>query len=93
MKPGWRHFECELCGLAFHQTCRDFESPSLTTCPACYEEVSPKNRWPDSGLNTDKSGNVLSPVTSFYADGLGLDERRKRARAIQWRRLDLKVGL
>lgn len=90
MKAGWRHFECPECGLFFNETSRDFESPSLSNCPGCNEEVFPCDRWPDSSLMTDKSGNLMHTATSYY--GTKLDEHRERAREKKWEKIQAQFA-
>lgn len=49
--PGFRIFKCIACEYEWKEKCRDCTSPSISTCPKCYECVSPSQyqmhlEWP-----------------------------------------------
>lgn len=66
--PGYRFFKCDECGHEWREKCRDWTSPSISTCPkfdddlenhimgvGYYEGGEPHYEWP-----TDGSGNLLN---------------------------------
>lgn len=63
-RQGWRLFRCEDeeygCGTVFLEATRDAESPSLTICPRCNEEVLDRQGWTlDPRIPVDKFANLL----------------------------------
>ncbi|RJQ27070.1 hypothetical protein C4577_01990 [Candidatus Parcubacteria bacterium] len=55
---GWRKFYCEDCKFVFEEATRDYQTPSLSLCPKCSEEVFPISGREDLTLPIDRFGNL-----------------------------------
>ena len=61
---GWRYFKCEDCGAHWRETCRDHETPSITSClnedceSRLYGGPSPYKSERDESLKGDGYGNL-----------------------------------
>lgn len=63
-RRGWRAFVCE-CGRSWKTPTRDYKSPSVDTCPDCYGDTPPCERWPDAALLADAMGNLLTAEHAY----------------------------
>lgn len=57
--PGYRFFECEGCEHNWKSKSRDCTSPSIESCPSCFDVSSPTHYEPHYEWPTDKFGNLL----------------------------------
>jgi len=56
--PGYRFFKCENCNVEFKEKSRHCQSPSLSICETCHDEVSPIAHEEHYEWGTDKSQNL-----------------------------------
>lgn len=58
-RAGWRHFECDVCGQEWRETCRDRFSMSGVSCECCSEWVAPRYNSGIPAVEVDEWCNVI----------------------------------
>jgi hypothetical protein len=56
--PGWRYFKCPKCKTKWRESCRDYQTHSISDCPKCNEVASPYQAVQDPDILTDDYGNL-----------------------------------